>query len=133
MRQTDKSKRNKPSFSADRPYNDLPLLLPEVEPETSAVLNLYIEACVELVSLKQLGDTLPNQAVLINTLPVLKAQASSGIENIVTTSARLFRFAEVGGRYIDAVTRASEHFMEMLENLCQLFNLTHNVAWKIEL
>ena len=39
---------------------------------------------------------LPNQAVLINTIPLLEARASSEIENIVTTTDRLFRFAESG-------------------------------------
>lgn len=32
--------------------------------------------------------------MLINTIPILEAQASSEIENIVTTTDELFRFAE---------------------------------------
>jgi Fic family protein len=34
---------------------------------------------------------IPNQAVLINTLPLLEARASSEIENIVTTTDQMFR------------------------------------------
>lgn len=34
---------------------------------------------------------MPNPAVLINTIPLLEAQASSEIENIVTTTDALFR------------------------------------------
>jgi Fic family protein len=37
---------------------------------------------------------LPNQEVLINTIPLLEARASSEIENIVTTADQLFRFAQ---------------------------------------
>ena len=37
---------------------------------------------------------LPNQSVLINTLPMLEAQASSEIENIVTTADRMFQYAD---------------------------------------
>src|SRR5690606_889671 len=40
--------------------------------------------------LKQAAELIPNQAMLINTLPVLEAQASSAVENIVTTMDRLF-------------------------------------------
>jgi Fic family protein len=34
------------------------------------------------------------QAILINSIPLLEARASSEIENIVTTAGRLFRFAQ---------------------------------------
>lgn len=37
---------------------------------------------------------MPNQDVLINTIPLLEAQASSEIENIVTTTDQLFRYAQ---------------------------------------
>jgi hypothetical protein len=37
----------------------------------------------------------PNPGVLINTIPLLEAQASSEIENIVTTSDKLFKYAQL--------------------------------------
>ena len=46
------------------------------------------------------GNLIPNQAMLINSIPLLEAQASSEIENIVTTADRLFRYAN------DAASRA---------------------------
>ena len=79
------------SFSPIKAYNDLPLLPPRVELETRAVLKLCIEARAQLAELKQLGDGLPNPAVLINAVPLLEAQASLEIENIVTTTDRLLR------------------------------------------
>ena len=38
---------------------------------------------------------LPNQALLIQTLPLLEAQASSEIESIVTTTDELFKHPEI--------------------------------------
>jgi Fic family protein len=77
-----------------RPYNDLPLLPPHSELETKQVLKACIAARAAVAELKQAGRLLPNQDVLINTIPLLEARASSEIENIVTTADRLFRFAQ---------------------------------------
>jgi len=82
------------TFSAERPYSGLPLLPPRTELETKAVLKALVGARTALAELKQAGELIPNQAILINTLPVLEARASSAIENIVTTADRLFRFAQ---------------------------------------
>lgn len=77
-----------------RPYNDLPLLPPVAELETRDMLKACIEAHKALASLRRATEHLPNPAVLINTIPLLEAQASSEIENIVTTADELFRFAD---------------------------------------
>ena len=76
------------------PYNELPLLPPGVELETKAVLKQCIGARAAIAELKQAAELIPNQGVLINTLPLLEAQASSEIENIVTTTDQLFQFRE---------------------------------------
>ena len=76
------------------PYNDLPPLPPPTDLETRDLLKACIEAHKALASLRQATGHLPNPAVLINTIPMLEAQASSEIENIVTTTDELFRFAE---------------------------------------
>src|SRR5262249_31211984 len=81
------------SFDATKPYNQLPPLPPEKEIETRATLKACIQARTALSDLKGAGRLIPNQAILINSIPVLEAQASSEIENIVTTADRLFRFA----------------------------------------
>jgi len=81
------------TFRPDRPFNESPRLPPSIEVETRPVLKACIEARAALAELKATGDLIPNQAVLINTIPMLEAQASSAIENIVTTTDRLFRFA----------------------------------------
>ena len=67
----------------EKPYNDLPALPPKADLETRAVLKACIAARTALAELKQAAELIPNQSVLINTLPLLEAQASSEIENIV--------------------------------------------------
>lgn len=78
-------------WKSDRPYNDLPPLPPAAEVETRAVLKRCITARAALAELKQAAELIPNQAMLISTLPLLEARASSEIENIVTTADELFR------------------------------------------
>jgi hypothetical protein len=63
------------TFSATRPYNDLPLLPPQAEVETRAVLRACIEARAAVAELKQAGKLLPIQDVLINTIPLLEKTA----------------------------------------------------------
>ncbi len=58
------------------------------------MLKACIEARAAIAELKQAGRLLPNQNVLINTIPLLEARASTEIENIVTTADQLFRYAQ---------------------------------------
>lgn len=82
-------------WQADRPYNELPLLPPSADAyETLTLLKACIPARAALAELKQAGELLPNQGLLINLIPLLEAKDSSEIENIVTTSDKLFQFAE---------------------------------------
>ena len=83
-----------PPWRPEQPYNQLPPLPPARELETRAVLKACIEARVALAELKQAAELIPNQAMLVNTLPLLEAKDSSEIENIVTTTDRLFQFAQ---------------------------------------
>lgn len=82
------------SWQADQPYNQLPLLPPAEQIETWAVLKACIPARAALAELRQAGELLPNQSMLINLLPILEAKDSSEIENIVTTTDKLFKHAQ---------------------------------------
>lgn len=81
-------------FDPARAYNDLPLLPPSTDLESRPVLKACISARAAVAELKQAARLLPNQDVLINTIPLLEARASSEIENIVTTTDLLFKFAQ---------------------------------------
>ena len=83
-----------PAFNPRRPFNRLPRLPPRANIETPAILKACIGARAALAELKTAGELIPNQAILINTIPLLEARASSEIENIVTTADRLFRFMQ---------------------------------------
>jgi Fic family protein len=74
-------------------YNDLPGLPPASDIETTAVLKATVEARAALAALDQAARRMPNPTVIINSIPILEAQASSEIENIVTTTDELFKFA----------------------------------------
>lgn len=81
-------------WQADSPFNGLPTLPPLNEIETRAVLRQCIAARAALGELKQAAQLIPNQSVLISTLPLLEAKSSSEIENIVTTTDKLFEYAQ---------------------------------------
>jgi Fic family protein len=81
------------TWNPDEPYNALPEIPPAIELETRAVLKATIEARDLLGRLDASARALPNASVLINAIPLLEAQASSEIENIVTTTDELFSAA----------------------------------------
>ncbi len=80
------------SWLPDVPFDDLAPLPPRgVDLEPRAVLKATVEARAALATLAQAGRLLPNPEVVIHAVPLLEAQASSEIENIVTTADELFK------------------------------------------
>lgn len=102
-----------PVWRPSEPFNALPLLPPKVDLETRNLLKQCIPARAALAELKHAAELIPNQSVLINTLPLLEAQASSEIENIITTTDRLFQFREVDD-HADAPTREALRYSQAL-------------------
>lgn len=84
-------------WTPDRPHNQLPPLPPSGELESRAVLKACITARAALAELKQAAGLISNQTMLINTIPLLEAKDSSEIENIVTTTDKLFQHAHTDG------------------------------------
>ena len=102
-------------FDPNKPYNDLPLLPPPAEQiESNAILKQCINARVALAELKQAAELIPNAAVLVNALPLLEARASSEIENIVTTTDKLFEFADINEEKADAATKEALRYRSAL-------------------
>ncbi len=81
----------KARWRPDRPYNELPPPPSIVELESKAVLKACVRSAAAVAGLDRAAELIPNPQVLVNTLPLLEAQASSEIENVVTTTDRLFR------------------------------------------
>ncbi len=103
------------SFDPSKPYNDLPNLPPAVEIETRTVLKACVRARAALAGLRQATALIPNPAVLINTIPLLEAQASSEIENIVTTTDALFRHAQLESLAPDPATKEALRYRTALK------------------
>jgi len=82
------------SFDPGRPFSNLPELPPKADIETKAILKACVGARAALAALKVSSSLIPNQAMLINNIPTLEAQASSEIENIHTTPDGHFKFPQ---------------------------------------
>ena len=102
------------TWNPEKPYNELPSLPPSVELETKAVLKQCISARAALAELKQAAEIIPNQAMLINTLPLLEAMDSSEIENIVTTTDKLFQYADGDEAHADPATKEALRYRRAL-------------------
>ncbi|HET9505640.1 MAG TPA: Fic family protein [Hymenobacter sp.] len=80
-----------PLGSSDMPDTWQPSILPPtVELETRAVLKKLPAAHRALAELKGLVAAIPNESILLDTLPLQEAKDSSAIENIITTHDELF-------------------------------------------
>ena len=101
-------------FNPEVPHNKLPLLPPEVDLETPLILKACIEANKELAKLKIAERLIPNQTVLINSIPLLESQASSAIENIVTTTDELFEHAENSPLSMTPATKETLQYRQAL-------------------
>ena len=102
-------------FDPKTPYNALPELPPPVDQiETKEILKQCIDARVALAELKQAAELIPNSAVLVNALPLLEARASSEIENIVTTTDKLFEYVDINEDKADPATKEALRYRTAL-------------------
>jgi Fic family protein len=101
-------------YNSSIPYNDLPLLPPTAVIEDTTILKKTIAASRSLSELKGAITNLPNPTLFIDTINLQEAQASSAIENIITTEDELFRasISEKGGG--SSVTKEVIHYKDAL-------------------
>ncbi len=103
------------AFDPEVPHNALPALPPPAaQVETAPILKKCISARVALAELKQAAELIPNAAVLVNALPLLEARASSEIENIVTTTDKLFAYADIAEDKADPATKEALRYRKAL-------------------
>ena len=97
-----------------KPFNELPLLPPEKDIESRLVLKKAVSAGRALAELKGLGETIPDQGLLLNSLVLQEAKTSSEIENIITTHDELFKaYAAKTGQF-DPATKEVLRYREAL-------------------
>lgn len=77
--------------------------------DTVEILRTLARASRQLAELKGVVSSIPNQAILINTLGLQEAKDSSAIENIVTTHDELFREAATPEAVIGAAKEVARY------------------------
>lgn len=82
--------------------------------DTPAILKRLASASRNLAELKGVAASIPNQAILINTLTLQEAKDSSAIENIVTTHDELYRDDDSGEAGISVATKEVLRYRQAL-------------------
>lgn len=100
---------------SNKAFNDLPLLPPEGSlVETILILKQESKSAVALAELKGLTNTLPNPDILINAVILKEAQASSEIENVITTQDQLYQALYAKSAKPDVATKEVLRYREAL-------------------
>ena len=108
---------------------------PDLDLETKPVLKAATVAHRYLAELKGLAHTIPNEAILINTLSLQEAKDSSEIENIVTTHDELFKadlFLETSSLSAKEAARYAQALREGFVRVKQSGLLTNNQIIEIQ-
>jgi len=80
--------------------------------EVKAVWQVLAEAHRHLAELKGLCESLPNSAILLDTLSIQEAKDSSEIENIITTHDELFSYEQSSSS--SAAAKEVQHYIAAL-------------------
>ncbi len=102
------------NYNPLKPYNALPDLPPKINIETKAILKKLISSSRALSELKGAITNLPNPLLFIDTINLQEAQASSAIENIITTQDDLFKSAITDKQTEDPATKEVIHYKDAL-------------------
>lgn len=87
------------------PKNDLKKLPPQKEVETLSILKQLNKASRALAELKAYSELIPNKEILISSLALQEAKASSEIENIITTNDNLYKAMSIEENFVDPATK----------------------------
>lgn len=101
-------------YNPNIPYNELPLLPPQMDLENKEILKKTISASRALAELKGAINNLPNPHLFIDTINLQEAQASSAIENIITTQDELFKASVIEKKIENAATKEVIHYKNAL-------------------
>ena len=96
------------------PFNNLPIIPPKIDLETKPIMRKLAVTRAALAEMKGIGEIIPNQSMLINTLTMREAKDSSEIENIVTTQDELFIALATQNVNINSHTKEVLNYREAL-------------------
>ena len=103
------------SYDRTKPYNQLPSLPPPDEKViTIDILTALNKANKALAELKGLAKKLPNQSMLVNTIALREAKASTAIENIFTTDDQLYKALSGNDYELDRNAKEVLHYRTAL-------------------
>lgn len=103
------------TYDRNKAYNNLPLLPPlDKNVITIPVLTALNKANKALAELKGLAKKLPNQSMLVNTIALREAKASTEIENIFTTDDELYKSLTIKDRDLKGGAKEVLHYREAL-------------------
>lgn len=107
----------------------IPALPLSIDLETREVLKKCTGARSALAELKGAASSIPNEAILINTLSLQEAKDSSAIENIITTHDELYRsdmlakqFSSLAAKEVHSYSKALKHGFEIVKKQDVLTN-----------
>ena len=87
-----------------------------VKAESNAVLKSLSTAHRHLAELKGRAASIPNQGILIDTLALQEAQASSEIENIITTQDELFEIGNMSTQGLSPAQKEVARYRQALRH-----------------
>lgn len=96
------------------PNNNLKYLPPLVDIETKEILKQLNKSTRALAELKAYSEIIPNKDILISTIALQEAKASSEIENIITTNDSLYKAMATSELKIDPSTKEVLQYREAL-------------------
>lgn len=91
-------------------------LPPNFPYESSVILKKLASAHRYLAELKGVTASIPNQGILLNTLALQEAKASSAVENIITTHDELYKARLLSNSFQTAETKEVENYVEALKH-----------------
>ncbi|MEO7455746.1 MAG: Fic family protein [Gemmatimonadaceae bacterium] len=84
--------------------------------DTVPILKATVSAGRCLAELKGVAASIPNQAILINTLALQEAKDSSAIENIITTHDELFRAERITDSGLSAAAKEVRRYVQAMNH-----------------
>ena len=103
------------TYNKDIPYNTLPTIPPQRNLETIPILKKAISANKALAELRGWEFTQVNPFLLLQSIALQEAKASSEIENIVTTNDEIYQaLSTPQNNQISPSTKEVMHYKEAL-------------------
>lgn len=106
------------------------------ELESRAVLKKVALAHKALAELNGVSETIPNEAIILNTLSLQEAKDSSAIENIITTHDELYSSDSIAQRFAGTAAKEVHNYAHALREghrkVCQYGVLTSNMIISIQ-